>query len=180
MIRITVVLLAVLLTSEGCNQPARQQRPAQQPEQPRVETQTQNPPPRNSPILMGATGFRYTVGDENNRVLAHGTMIIPWPVADGQDFRGTWQAKPDIAAISTQPTERRDDTRIGPQLGGGQLVGHREGNSLRLSFNPNMNDNNVTFTGQIDPSGENFRGTWEWSTFSGVAARGNFAASRSE
>lgn len=135
--------------------------------------------PQNSPILMGASGFRYTIGDNAGNPLAHGRMIIPWPVEDGQDFRGTWQASPSMDAISTtRPTS--ESPKIGPQLGGGQLSGSRSGDTIRLNLNPHMNDNNVTLVGKIDESGNTLRGTWEWSTFTGVSATGRFAATRAE
>jgi hypothetical protein len=135
------------------------------------------PSPLNQSILMGATSFRYTVGDDSGQALAYGTLIIPWPVSDGQTFRGTWQARP-VLPSTTAPTN--EVPRIGPQLGGGQLAGERSDNTLRFDLNPGMRDNNVTLTGELDETGQKLVGLWSWSTMKGHTKGGKFAARLSD
>ena len=176
MMRRAVMLTMVALLASCAQQPTTRATDSQSSgAAPHEQQQGPNkfPTPRDQPVLPGATQFKYTVGDEAGNALAHGVLIMPWPVEDGQSFRGTWQARPVLLPVTDKPAEA---PKIGPQLGGGQLSGTRDRNVLRVSLNPNMSDNNVTLIGEI--AGDEFRGTWEWSTFSGTSARGKFAASR--
>jgi len=170
MLRIIFVAVCGLMLA-SCKH-ARTESPSNAP--PARATTTPPPPVHiDQPILMGATSFRYTVGDDAGQPLAYGTLIIPWPVNDGQTFRGTWQSRP-VLPSTTQPT--RDVARIGPQLGGGQLAGERSGNTIRFDLNPGMRDNNVTLAGELDASGTKLVGLWSWSTIAGKSAGGKFAA----
>ena len=171
-VAVTIVLSGLALF--GCGQSVKQ-HPAEPANTSVQQTSPRDTPPNDQALLVGATQFKYTVGDEAGNALAYGVLIIPWPIKDGESFRGTWQARPVLLPVTDKPA---DPPKIGPQLGGGELAGSRNGNTLRLSLNPHMNDNNVTLIGDI--SGDEFRGTWEWSTFTGVANNGQFAAKRGD
>jgi hypothetical protein len=63
---------------------------------------------------------------------------------------------------------------IGPQNGTGTLTGLMSGDSLAISLNPNMIDNNVFLLGHF--SNGTITGKWEYVGFPGVINRGAFLA----
>jgi hypothetical protein len=67
---------------------------------------------------------------------------------------------------------------IGPQVGMGRIAGERRDTSWLLDLRPERRDDNVFLAGSPVPGG--LRGTWEWSGFAGVRAKGTFIALRSD
>lgn len=119
----------------------------------------------------GMAQFSYTTFDEAGTPITKGMLILPWPVPADSGFQGTWQAKyssnDDVAPAP----------KIGPQTGGGRVVGDMVDGKIRLNLNPNMNDNNVTFV--LSPAGERkLSGTWSYSGFAGVMSKGTIEATR--
>lgn len=135
-----------------------------------------NPSPttKPSPYVVtpyGMAQFSYTTFDEAGTPITKGMLILPWPVPTDTSFQGTWQAKyssnDDVAPAP----------KIGPQTGGGRVVGEMADGKIRLNLNPNMNDNNVTFL--LSPAGERkLSGTWSYSGFAGVMSKGTIEATQ--
>jgi hypothetical protein len=112
--------------------------------------------------------FGYTTYDEAGTPLTSGTLILPWPAPADGSFQGTWQAR------YFSNDEVAPAPKIGPQTGGGRVAGQLVDGKLHLNLNPNMNDNNVTFT--LTPGDRVLSGTWSYSGFAGVISKGTVEA----
>ena len=110
--------------------------------------------------------------DSAGSPLTRGVLTLPTPIKPGEQFFGSWQSR-----FVGKP-EARD--QIGPQLNGGKLAGtlRPEDGQLVLELNPENNDNNVNFTGTLDPAHAKLTGRWEYANFTGVANRGTFEATK--
>ncbi len=65
---------------------------------------------------------------------------------------------------------------VGPQVGSGELVGRRNGDTLLIQLNPTNADHNVLLFAVVDGNG--YSGRWEWSTIVGPQSAGTFSAAR--
>ena len=117
-----------------------------------------------TPQQSSAVGnYEYSGYDKSGNKIVSGQIEITSTEADR--IKGRWQLK----AV----TSAKD---IGPQTGTGNLTGEINQDSVTISLNPNMADNNVTLAGKI--AGKNFKGNWSFSGFAGVINQGSFEAKR--
>ncbi|CAN5426094.1 hypothetical protein BH09PLA1_BH09PLA1_22740 [soil metagenome] len=115
---------------------------------------------------FGLGQWKYITRDGEGNSLTEGLLTLPYPLQEGARFFGSWQAR-YIGPINQQD-------KIGPQINGGKLSGELTDGQLILQMNPNMNDNNVRFIAKVE--GDRIVGDWEYSNFSGLAAKGTFEA----
>lgn len=71
-----------------------------------------------------------------------------------------------------------EEMDIGPQIGSGQFTGGIEAERIWMNLNPNMADNNVFLSGNMN--GDRITGSWTWSGFAGPIASGSFSAEKNE
>lgn len=150
--RILITLLAFWLI--GCNPPRAGD----------VSSQTSIERVNDTPFALAQ--WKYITKDGEGNALTEGLLTMPFPLKEGVQFVGSWQAK------YVGPDGQRD--KIGPQINGGKLAGQFSDGQLRLQLNPNMNDNNVTLIGKVDD--DRLTGMWEYSNFTGSANKGAFEA----
>ncbi|MEN8192384.1 MAG: hypothetical protein ABFS12_06175 [Bacteroidota bacterium] len=67
---------------------------------------------------------------------------------------------------------------IGPQDGGGKLVGGQNEDITWISLNPDVRDNNIHLRGTI--KNNRYSGKWIWGTVSGITNHGTFEANNSD
>ena len=125
-------------------------------------------------VMLQTATFNFATADEQGNPLVRGQFTLPWPIAEGQTVRGSWESRYVGPRSATQPGEELN--AVGPQVGRGTLSAEREGDEVRINLNPRMNDNNVTLHGTAE--GDALRGRWDYSTFAGVTATGIFEAQR--
>ena len=126
-------------------------------------------------VMLQTATFTFATADEDGNALVRGTFTLPWPVAEGQTVRGSWESRYVGPVSTTNPGEELN--AVGPQVGRGTLTAERSGNELRINLNPGMNDNNVTLHGTVG-QGDALSGRWDYATFRGVTAQGVFEAQR--
>jgi hypothetical protein len=140
-----------------------------------MNAEVQRPTPQASGamggVMLQTAQFDYVTQSREGQDLTRGSFTLPWPIAEGQVVRGSWESR-YVGPRSETPGE--EGRQIGPQIGRGSLTAERDGNDVRLSLNPQMADNNVTFHGRID--GDALSGHWDYSTFAGSTADGVFEA----
>ena len=143
-------------------------------------------PDKNSPlpgvgdagqVMLQTATFKFATADEEGNALVRGTFTLPWPLAEGQTVRGSWESRYVGPVSTTNPGEELN--AVGPQVGRGTLTAERSGSELRISLNPRMNDNNVTLHGTVG-QGDALSGRWDYATFRGVTAQGVFEAQREQ
>lgn len=122
--------------------------------------------------MLHVAKFAYMIRTLEGQDLVKGSLMVPWPITEGQMARGTWAARYIGPRTTTQPAGHAD--QLGPQLGHGTLTAEREGDEVRMNLNPNMADNNVMLIAAIEDGA--LRGRWEYSTFAGVRGGGIFDA----
>ena len=125
-------------------------------------------------VMLQTATFNFVTADEEGNALVRGTFTMPWPVAEGQTVRGSWESRYVGPRSATQPGEELN--AVGPQVGRGTLTAERSGGEVTINLNPRMNDNNVTLHGTVE--GDALRGRWDYATFAGVSATGIFEAQR--
>jgi hypothetical protein len=128
-------------------------------------------------MMLQTATFNFVTADEQGNPLVRGTFTLPWPVAEGQTVRGSWESRYVGAVSATRPGEELN--AVGPQVGRGTLTAEREGNELRINLNPRMNDNNVTLYATIAQD-DALAGRWDYATFRGLTAQGVFEARREQ
>jgi len=123
-------------------------------------------------VMMQTATFNFVSADDQGTPLVRGQFTLPWPIAEGQVVRGSWESRYVGPPSTTRPGEELN--AVGPQVGRGQLTAEREGGEVRINLNPNMNDNNVTLVAEVQ--GDALLGRWDFATFAGSAAGGAFEA----
>lgn len=122
---------------------------------------------RGSPVAghlePGGTTFDhgYRAYDSSGNLMIVGTLKLV--LSDSASVNGTW---------STTQVAASDN--VGPQVGTGKLTGTMSGKFVWLNLNPGWVDNNVFLQGTIADG--RISGTWTWSTYAGISARGTFEA----
>ena len=161
-----VVLLVSSLTSCGAK------------DAPRADGGKQNGPLPNvgdaGQVMLQTATFTFATADGEGNQLVRGQFTLPWPIAEGQTVRGSWESRYVGPRSATQPGEELN--AVGPQVGRGTLTAERSGGEVTINLNPRMNDNNVTLHGTVE--GDALRGRWDYATFAGVSATGIFEAQR--
>jgi hypothetical protein len=108
--------------------------------------------------------FHYTASHAGKPVLT-GRLHLTFP--DDSTVIGTWAIAWLPDADTTVP--------VGPQVGTGDLVGARWGDSLLIQLNPGNADHNVGLLARAAQA--EYRGEWHWVTFTGPRTEGTFSAS---
>jgi hypothetical protein len=107
--------------------------------------------------------FHYIAMSQGKPVLT-GRLHLTFP--DDSTIVGPWAIAWLPDADTTVP--------VGPQVGTGNLVGARSGDSLMIQLNPGNADHNVGLVAGAAAAG--YRGKWEWVTFAGPRSGGIFSA----
>ncbi len=163
-----LTLVVCTLTSCGKNDAPRPARPGGNNPLPNVGDAGQ--------MMLETATFTFATADEEGNPLVRGQFTLPWPIADGQTVRGSWESRYVGPRSATQPGEELN--ALGPQVGRGTLAAERESDEVRINLNPRMADNNVTLRGTVQ--GDTLTGRWDYSTFQGTTASGIFEAQRQE
>lgn len=125
-------------------------------------------------MMLETATFEFATADEESNPLVRGRFTLPWPIAEGQTVRGSWESQYVGPRSATQPGEELN--AVGPQVGRGTLTAERSGKQVTINLNPRMNDNNVTLHATVEVDA--LRGRWDYATFRGVVATGVFQAQR--
>lgn len=137
---------------------------------------TKPAPVRSGMNFTGTREFAYETRDPEGAPITRGTLTLPWPLPVEGAFTGSWEAryvgpiKKDASPEEIQVARQSH----GPQVGRGQLQGRFGGHQLVLQLNPQMRDNNVTFT--VTVADGTLDGVWGWSTIAGLAKQGTVTA----
>jgi len=107
--------------------------------------------------------YNYTGFDSIGVKISQGTLTIS--ISDSSMVDGNWAILPV-----------GNNIEIGPQIGDGQLTGFIKNDSIFISLNPDIVDNNIQLSG-IFLNGE-ISGKWVWSTFVGITNHGFFTAKK--
>ncbi len=109
-------------------------------------------------------GYRYSAATTGGEPLLTGRLALAFP--DDSTLSGTWVIQWAPGADTT--------LEVGPQVGSGDLVGTRRGDTLLIQLNPTNADDNVTLRAAPGPGG--YHGEWQWITITGPRTGGSFAA----
>jgi hypothetical protein len=119
------------------------------------------PAPR---YLLRSGAFHYVARSPAGEPLLTGRLQLSFP--DDSTIRGAW-------AIGWLPGG--DTTaQVGPQVGTGDLIGVRSGDSVIIQLNPRNADHNVGLVAVAAAAG--YAGKWEWVSFTGPRTAGTFTA----
>jgi hypothetical protein len=108
--------------------------------------------------------FRYSALSARGAPLLTGRLDFTFP--DDSTLAGSWAITWLPGADTTTP--------VGPQLGAGNLVGTRHGDTLRVQLNPMNADHNVVLLAVAVLDG--YAGQWQWITATGPRSAGRFVA----
>jgi hypothetical protein len=108
-----------------------------------------------------AGSYTYTSYDTTGVAVVTGWFIMN--ISDSSTVSGEWHFSP----LGTPQG-------IGPQTGGGKLVGAFRDGKLWIELNPEFRDNNLELAGTLQ--GNRYAGTWTWLSFIGVTNHGTFEA----
>jgi hypothetical protein len=118
----------------------------------------------DSPTQPAPAGsFAYTSYDTTGAAVVTGWFTLD--VSDSGAVSGEWH----FWGIGNP----RD---VGPQIGGGALVGGFAEGDLWLELNPQFRDHNLSLHGTLQD--DRYAGEWVWSSFVGVTNHGTFEAFR--
>jgi hypothetical protein len=109
-------------------------------------------------------GYHYSAGSATGQPLLSGHLELEF--TDDSTLRGTWVIGWVPGADTT--------VAVGPQVGSGDLVGSRRGDTLLVQLNPTNADNNVALQAVLGADG--YTGRWEWITIAGPRTAGAFVA----
>jgi hypothetical protein len=116
------------------------------------------------PTALRTVGYHYSARSATGQPLLSGHLELGFP--DDSTLRGTWV----IAWVPGADTT----IAVGPQVGSGDLVGSRRGDTLLVQLNPTNADNNVDLQAVVGADG--YAGRWEWITITGPRTAGTFVA----
>jgi hypothetical protein len=108
--------------------------------------------------------YQYVGYARDGSVIVRGNLMLV--VSAAGRVAGRWQ----LRAVG-------DPSRIGPQVGTGNLTGTLQDGILAVNLNPQNVDNNVLLNGRFNRT--EYTGRWQWITFAGIANGGTFRATRS-
>lgn len=110
--------------------------------------------------------FDYVAFDSQGARVLEGTLVLN--VANDGGVSGTWEINWVEGADQ--------NTVVGPQLGTGSLLGTVTDGDLFANLNPQIADDNVVLQGAYNAN--RISGRWDYSTFSGPTAAGDFTATK--
>jgi len=119
-----------------------------------------------APPALRDGSFQYAAFSESGQQVLQGRLRLTFP--DEATVTGTWRIDWAPGADTTAV--------VGPQVGTGQLVGARHGDTLVIELNPGNADNNVGLVAVT--AGGGWQGEWEWVALTGPRSKGAFVASR--
>ena len=111
------------------------------------------------PMPSGA--YSYKSYDSTGTAIVQGWLTIDFE--DSTKISGNWYFE-----------KIGNPQRIGPQVGGGELVGGLRDGIIEIGLNPQFKDSNVFLSGTMD-SGK-YRGKWIYASFPGLTNYGTFEA----
>jgi hypothetical protein len=115
------------------------------------------------PALEAGPTYHYLATSPGGVPLLEGTLTIH--LAPENVVTGTW----DIHRVDPNST-----VQVGPQVGTGNLIGSRSGDTLLIQLNPDLVDNNVGLVAV--PTRRGWRGEWGFDAIDGPRSRGYFTA----
>lgn len=104
--------------------------------------------------------------DADGHVVAGGIVVVQ-ELRD-HEITGLWYIRPG----SLEAADYHSEQFIGPQTGSGVISGKRRLDRLEFTTNPDVCDNDVSFSGNIER--RKVSGNWQHRTLAGIRREGRF------